>query len=243
MINKKIIGITTASALLVALGVTVAAGNMGISSRDGEPNETVSIPVTCVDEKGNEYPGTISHDVKKVYSFETKDSCNEIEFKTNYVPGYYDFLGGEFGDPNSWNSFLQGESSKGCFNVEVFYTPSFGPEGGIYLPDEAKDEKRGTMGDYETLEFTTDLVLGYANFDEFKDYYEEIGVTKDTIETYKYYTFMMYHPDGYVISLTGSESMDVLKKMAENIEVRKTDKVVEYNPDFSYKADITRGVG
>jgi len=246
MFNKKIITVTAASALLLAMGATVAAGGIAIQSRDGEPDETLSFPVTCLDENGKEYEDTISHPIKKVFTFEKADTCNEIEFKVNSIPSDYNFIGGkDFGDPKGWNSFLQGETKDGALNVEVFYVPSFGPEGGIYLPNEVTEENYSTMGDYETVEFQTEMVMRYENYDQFPELYERDGIKRDDTQIIHCNHFLMYSKDGYVISLTitGSEGMDVLKKMAESIEVRKTDKVVKYDSNVSFYDTVTCGVG
>lgn len=236
--TRKIITVGLAASLTLALGVSVAAANgvFSMNVREADPSETITHIVQDYDEESDtiyEYEETVS-DIENIITFEGPDSCYGIEFKLGYVPEVNIAPGGEFGDPYGWNSsFLQFETNNGGVNITVYYDPQFGENGCLFFNDSLYDIEESVMGEYDVYQFSDSYIVEFEDFDENPDHYD----------TYYTHYIIMHHPDGYIIVFSGSEDMDILKQIAENLEIQHTDDVVETEDFSNHNFSVIRGLG
>lgn len=217
---RKALVVAIAASFILALGITAGAtGLFGMVVRNPEPNETIEMDI------GDHNNPLIIDTLSKIVKIEGPDECDKVEFKANYLPKNYTSKGGEFGNPKSWNDFLQVETPGGAINIYLFYSAQLGKDGCLFLADIEYSENRYQKGEYEVVELSGSIENLYS----------------EELHTENY--VVMYHPDGYVLVISGFNDIKVLEKVADGIEVRKAGGTVRYNPDGDHKFMLFSGVG
>ena len=234
--KKKIVTIILAAAIMAALGATAYAALTGMTSRDGEPGETIvmdipaySCDVTMEDEGGNQIQATLYQDassctyedITKVFTFDGRESCNEIQFMASYLPEGYTVNWGPAGE---WIDVAQGDYNMGerCYNIRVFYSSQFGPDGSLFTQDVIDSEETFEDGDFTIYKISATI------------YGCDIPV---------YYYLMYNNVEGYLIVIDSTESMQVCEDIAAGLEIRTTGGVVNYDPNESHDIYLCTGVG
>lgn len=217
-----------AAVLVLAFGVSAYATDLfGLFSKEPEPGETITInyDIADYDEEGNELD-TVTHeeveysDITKIINLKGPQTSSKVEFKANYLPGGYDT---NFGNENDWNSFMQGESERGDYNIRLVYSADLGDDGRLFTMDIVKEETSYTEGEYDIYK-----LLCADNYDDSRSVY--------------YY--LMYNKEkGYMIIVSGSESKEILEEIADGLEIRETGEYIEYNPNSSHDIYLSDGVG
>lgn len=186
--------------------------------------------------------------------FEGPTKCNEIEFKVNELPeGYSSRDTSMFGNPNDWTNYLQVTTEDdNALTFQVFYTPQLGPDGFLYTQSTKADSNTYDVGDNHITELRTYSEGAEAgeNKDEsdFADYAtleeDENGTTwlhfNEAVNS-NYY--IMYNNAGYIIVISGHEDMETLKALSESIEIRTTDREIEYSSEGVHQFCIDCAVG
>lgn len=237
--TKRLVGIGIAASLSLALGITaVATDFFGIRQRDAESEETMEVVYHDMYDGEGYYSQTVTYDsVSKYIYFEGPSTCNRIEYMATYLPdGFTDTC---FGDPTGWRTdedFTQFyDANYNAYNINIYYTAQFGEDGFMFFEDEFTDTENTQIGECCALKMT-----GHIEGDiEIPDSMES---EDDTHYYYENSYIIMQHPDGYIVFLTG-EDMSELEKIAEGLEIRQTDEVIEYNPDDNHCFFMCNGVG
>lgn len=234
--KKKIVTIILAAAITAALGATAYAALTGMNSRDGEPGETIvmdtpaySCDVTMEDEDGNQIQATYYQDassytyedITKVFTFDGRESCNEIQFMASYLPEGYTVNWGPAGE---WIDVAQGDYNMGerHYNITVYYASQFGPDGSLFSQDTFDSEEVIEDGDFTIYKLSGTV------------YNSDIPV----------FYYLMYNTvDGYLIVIDSTESMEVCENIAAGLEIRTTGGVVNYDPDESHEYFLCSGIG
>lgn len=259
---RRTLTVAVAATMTLALGTVVAAktGLFGMTMREPAPSEkTITESYVFHDEEtGEDELYVIQKDVTAVIDFDGQTECQGIEFKLNYLPSMTTIPGGEFGDPNGWNEdMLQFETENGSVTVMTYYDAQFGQDGIYYFDEDLYNVERLTMGEYDVYKLSSAYSLDYEysveqdcfteenpeeNLEEnLEENPEEINCIITTDYTYNY--IIMHHPDGYILVIGGSESMDVLTEVAQNIEVQHTDKVFQSTEFTAQNIEAYNGVG
>ena len=233
-ISKKVVVVGLAASLTLALGVTAYATDFfGIKQRDAAPGESLTIDYNIDDGEGGTFPQAVTYDkVSKYLSFDGPTSCNKVEFKVNYLPaGYID--DGIFGDPTDWNDNIVQvlDPNYRVYNIQLYYTAQFGPDGFMFFEDDFKSVEETKIGEFDALKMTGNLE---------GDYEAEEGVT----EHYSYDTsyIILQHPDGYIFFIGGAD-MGELENIANGIEIRPADGVINYDANDGHSFYMVNGVG
>lgn len=233
---SKIIAVACAATITLAVGATVAAktGVFGTSVRKAEPSETVKCKELDIDENtGLEKVVEVDKEVKTVIEFDGESECQGIEFKLGYLPPVTTIPGGEFGDPYDWNEdFLQFETDVGSVTVSVYYDSQFGTDGVLFLGVDANNIEQTSIGEYDVYKFDIEYSLEPSEFD-----------SEDVVYDYAYNYVVLHHPSGHIIVVGGSDTMDTLSQVAENIQVQYTDKVYQNTDMSSHSFEAYYGVG
>ncbi|SMC37262.1 hypothetical protein SAMN06296952_0779 [Oscillospiraceae bacterium] len=234
--KKKIVTIILAAAITAALGATAYAALTGMTSRNGEPEETLvnEIPaytcdVTEEDEDGNQIQTTFYQDaqtltyedISKVFTFDGRESCNEIQFMASYLPEGYTVNWGPAGE---WTDVAQGDYNMGerCYNIKVYYASQFGPDGSLFSQDVFDSEEVIEDGDFIIYKLSGTV------------YGSDIPV----------FFYLMYNTaEGYLIEIDSTESMEVCENIAAGLEIRTTGGVVNYDPNESHDIYLCTGIG
>jgi hypothetical protein len=235
--KKKIVTIVLAAAITTALGATAYAAISGsMTSRDGEPGETltyVSPAYTCdvteEDEEGNQIQTTlyedeqtfVYEDISKVFTFDGRESCNEIQFMATYLPEGYTVM---CGAANEWTDVAQGDYQMDTryYNIKVYYASQFGPDGSLFSQDNFYSEEVIEDGDFIIYKLSGTV------------YNTDIPV----------FFYLMYNTvEGYIIEIDSTESMEICENIAAGLEIRTTGGVVHYNPNEPHDHYLCTGVG
>ena len=234
--KKKIVTIVLAAAITTALGATAYAALNGMTARDGEPGETLvsEVPaytcdVTEEDEEGNQIQTTMYQeaqtltytDISKVFTFDARESCNEIQFMASYLPEGYTVNWGPAGE---WIDVAQGDYNMGerCYNIKVYYASQFGPDGSLFSQDVFTSEETIEDGDFIIYKLSGTV------------YGTDVPV----------YFYLMYNTvEGYLIEIDSTESMQVCEDIAAGLEIRTTGGVINYNPNGEHDIYLCTGVG
>ena len=235
-IKKTFIAVAIAACLTLALGITAFATDFfGIRTRDPESKEKLTVDYTVFNGKDYDVQTFTYNDVTKYVMFDGPQSCNRVEFKTTSLPEDYmtmkECFGVDmgFGDPAKWGDFAQfyvrhnGEIDE-AVNMVLYYTPMFGPDGFMFFQDDFSSVVTETVGEYDVLKME-----GVLKFE---------GSSDDYAEAY----YIMAHPDGYILVLSGRYIED-LELIDKGLEFRKTNKVIEYNPNEDHAFFMANGVG
>lgn len=236
-ISKRLVGVGVAASLALALGITAYATDFfGIKQRDAAPGEKLTVEYQVEDEDGYSTEVVTYDKVSKYVSFEGPESCNKVEFLPSYLPAGY-INEGSFGDPTTWGAdplqFF--DANYNVYNIELYYTAQFGPDGFMFFEDEFRSVEEAQIGEYNALK-----MVGHTEGDI--DIPDGIESDDDTYYSYDDCYIILQHPDGYIFFLSG-EDMGELEKIAQGLSVRATEGVVTYDPSANHQYYMVNGVG
>ena len=144
-------------------------------------------------------------DTNLVFSFDCETNPHYIEFK----PGWLPMDGFGFGEDGWYYYYGNDGVSMECqipYKIEVFYAhPGFR----LVMMYQSEIVEEATWGKYEITKLINhNPCWGDDNY------------------------VLMFNPEyGYMIRIGGSLDMEILEEIAENLEVRITDEVVDYDQD------------
>lgn len=240
--TKRIISFALAAALILSLGIAAYAAFSSMTHRVPKKSETFRI-------SWEEGPtGYVEwSDAKLAVTFPEKAESKEIEFRPSYLPDEMASL-----KDGSWRSRLTAE--KLAFSgspqtkipayqdmmqpllIETYYMSQFTGGGALlllyYQPEEIIEEHWGEQ-DVDVMRF---------HCTEHFDARPEIGVDEYTLEQD---IILMSNADaGWAVRVCGEIGMDQLVKVARNLEIRETGKVLTCD-DFegNHFAFMDGGVG
>jgi len=203
-----------------------AKGYFAMSHREALPNETFSFP--WVDEDGNEYQDQWE-DAKLVFHFEGVENSSEIEFKEHWLP----YAANENFESNSKNRNSEGfrkvltselsaedigNNSVPGYEVETYYASQFANGGALILLYMEHEEV--TKEEYNEFEIVKFSAKNTPADNEIVNYYAMFNSEK-----------------GYLILIKGSEEMDILERIAKNLEIRETGNTIS-SSDFERNVDF-----
>lgn len=253
--TRRIAIVAIAATMTFALGGVVAAktGLFGTTIREAAPEETLKISTYEYDSDSDTVIPTeyTINDVSAVVQFDGADVCNAIEYKLGYIPANAienpESNKEYFGTVYDWNEgLLEFQCSDDSFyKIEIFYDPQFSFGGMLYTNDRVSGLEETIIGDYEVYMFWLNGQSETEWHDE-DDWYAEgddIIIPQDYVD-YSYPAIIMHNPEGYIFFVSGQEvSMDQLIDLATNIEVRQTDKLVEYTQFDGSSFEMGVGAG
>lgn len=240
--TKRIISFALAAALILSLGIAAYAAFSSMTHRIPEKSEKFRI-------SWEEGPtGYVEwSDAKFAVTFPEKAESKEIEFRPSYLPDEMASL-----KDGSWRSRLTAE--KLAFSgspqtkipayqdmmqpllIETYYMSQFTGGGALlllyYQPEEIIEEHWGEQ-DVDVMRF---------HCTEHFDARPEIGMDEYTLEQD---IILMSNADaGWAVRVCGEIGMDQLVKVARNLEIRETGKVLTCD-DFegNHFAFMDGGVG
>lgn len=240
--TKRIISFALAAALILSLGIAAYAAFSSMTHRVPKKSEKFRI-------SWEEGPtGYVEwSDAKLAVTFPEKAESKEIEFRPSYLPDEMASL-----KDGSWRSRLTAE--KLAFSgspqtkipayqdmmqpllIETYYMSQFTGGGALlllyYQPEEIIEEHWGEQ-DVDVMRF---------HCTEHFDARPEIGMDEYTLEQD---IILMSNADaGWVVRVCGEIGMDQLVKVAKNLEIRETGKVLTCD-DFegNHFAFMDGGVG
>lgn len=240
--TKRIISFALAAALILSLGIAAYAAFSSMTHRVPKKSEKFRI-------SWEEGPtGYVEwSDAKLAVTFPEKAESKEIEFRPSYLPDEMASL-----KDGSWRSRLTAE--KLAFSgspqtkipayqdmmqpllIETYYMSQFTGGGALlllyYQPEEIIEEHWGEQ-DVDVMRF---------HCTEHFDARPEIGMDEYTLEQD---IILMSNADaGWVVRVCGEIGMDQLVKVARNLEIRETGKVLTCD-DFegNHFAFMDGGIG
>lgn len=240
--TKRIISFALAAALILSLGIAAYAAFSSMTHRVPKKSETFRI-------SWEEGPtGYVEwSDAKLAVTFPETAESKEIEFRPSWLPDEMASL-----KDGSWRSRLTAE--KLAFSgppqskipayqdmmqpllIETYYMSQFTGGGALlllyYQPEEIIEEHWGELG--------VDVMRFHCT--EHFDARPEIGMDEYTLEQD---IILMSNADaGWVVRVCGEIGMDQLVKVARNLEIRETGKVLTCD-DFegNHFAFMDGGVG
>lgn len=239
--TKRIISFALAAALILSLGIAAYAAFSSMTHRVPKKSETFRI-------SWEEGPtGYVEwSDAKLAVTFPETAESKEIEFRPSYLPDEMASL-----KDGSWRSRLTAE--KLAFSgspqtkipayqdmmqpllIETYYMSQFTGGGALlllyYQPEEIIEEHWGEQ-DVDVMRF---------HCTEHFDARPEIGMDEYTLEQD---IILMSNADaGWVVRVCGEIGMDQLVKVARNLEIRETGKVLTCNDFENHYAFMDGGVG
>lgn len=239
--TKRIISFALAAALILSLGIAAYAAFSSMTHRVPKKSEKFRI-------SWEEGPtGYVEwSDAKLAVTFPEKAESKEIEFRPSYLPDEMASL-----KDGSWRSRLTAE--KLAFSgspqtkipayqdmmqpllIETYYMSQFTGGGALlllyYQPEEIIEEHWGEQ-DVDVMRF---------HCTEHFDARPEIGMDEYTLEQD---IILMSNADaGWVVRVCGEIGMDQLVKVARNLEIRETGKVLTCNDFENHYAFMDGGVG
>ena len=241
-VKKRIITLALAAALLLALSVTAYAAISAMSHRVPDPEETFRVT-------WEENPGGYIEwsDAKLVVTFPDTAESREIEFRPGWLPEEMASL-----QTNSWLGRLTAErlcrnggggdkavpAYDGMVNpllIDVYATSQFNEGGAMlllyYTPEEITEEHWDELN-VDVLRFHCT-----QHFDAMPEFnMPERTLQQDII-------LMENGEAGWIICIRGEIGMDQLIKVAKNLEVRETGKVLSYEDFDAHYLFMDGGVG
>lgn len=240
--TKRIISFALAAALILSLGIAAYAAFSSMTHRVPEKSETFRI-------SWEEGPtGYVEwSDAKLAVTFPETSESKEIEFRPGWLPDEMSSL-----QNGTWRSHLTAE--KLAFSgspqtkipayqdmmqpllIETYYMSQFNDGGALlllyYTPEKIIEEHWDEQG--------VDVMRFHCT--EHFDARPEIGIDEYTLEQD---IILMSNADaGWIVRVCGEIGMDELVKIAKNLEIRETGKVLTCN-DFegNHFAFMDGGVG
>ena len=231
--------ILIAAAIACFLTITAFAARLfSVSERVPDPDETFRIKWSENEEGFLEW-----HDAKLALTFPEKEESKEIEFRPGYLPFELpETLGFSIPESNidkdTWFTRFSAETL-GCWapeDMRVYqdigqpllierYSMSMFNDGGAILmlyhtPGDITEEQ---WGDLDVLKFHASQHIGAR---------PEFGQEEYSID-YNY-VLLSNADEGWIITVAGMLDMDTIVKVAENLEIRQTGKILTQE-DFENK--------
>lgn len=246
--KKRMISFALAAALILALGVAAYAVFSTYSTRVPEPEETFRINWA---ENASGYIEWT--DAKLAVTFPDTAESREIEFRPGWLP--YELppeLGGSIPSSglgrDTWFKRLSSETlafSDGPYAVSAYrnmgqplliesYSMSMFNDGGAllllyYTPGEIIEEHWDEQN-VDVMRFHCTQIL------EANAYAPERRLEQDIL--------LMSNPEaGWIVRICGKVGMDELVKVAKNLEIRETGKVLSYGDFENHYTFMDGGVG
>ncbi len=241
-VKKRIITLALAAALLLALSVTAYAAISAMSHRVPDPEETFRVT-------WEENPGGYIEwsDAKLVVTFPDTAESREIEFRPGWLPEEMASL-----QTNSWLGRLTAErlcrnggggdkavpAYDGMVNpllIDIYATSQFNEGGAMlllyYTPEEITEEHWD--------ELNVDVLRFHCT--QHRDAVPEINMPERTLQ--QDIILMENGEAGWIICIRGEIGMDQLIKVAKNLEIRETGRVLTYEDFDSHYLFMDGGVG
>lgn len=246
--KKRIITLALAAVLLLALSVTAYAAFSAMSARIPDPEETFRISWT----DGGHIDWT---DAKLVITFPETAESKEIEFRPGWLP--YE-LPSELGGSSPWrdlssDTWFQRLSSErlaiaGSPNavaayenmdqpllIETYAMSQFNDGGAMlllyYTPEEIIEEHWD--------ELNVDVMRFHCT--QHLDAVPHFNVPERTLE--EDVIILASNEEGWVVRLCGEIGMEELLKVAQNLEIRETGKLLTYEDFENHYLFIDGGIG
>ncbi len=241
-VKKRIITLALAAVLILALSVTAYAAISAMSHRIPDPEETFRI--TWNDGPGGYIEWT---DAKLVVTFPDTAESKEIEFRSGWLPEEMASL-----QTDDWRGRLTAE--KLCRNggggnkavpayddmvnplqINVYSASQFNNGGAMlllyYTPEEIIEEHWDELN-VDVMRFHTT---------QLREAIPEIDLPERTLVQDQ---LILFNPEaGWIIRICGEIGMDQLIKVAQNLEIRETGRVLTYDDFESHYLFIDGGVG
>ena len=163
--------------------------------------------------------GSIEHmqtlrypDAGFVFTFESEVSPHRVQFKPGWLPEHSE--GPEFGEPDAegWYDYLSdnGVDRQIPYVIHVIYMCQGYT---LVLNGDCEVVKEGKQDDYTLRE-----IRASWNPEHIDD---------------GNYLLLIDEEEGYAIVVSGTNSMEDMERIAENLEIRVTDEEVNFNPDYN----------
>ena len=217
------------AAVLTALlcATAYAAGIFGLKGRQVNPEESFPMHFgTEWDDAYGAWKGTYA------LEFDSPETCRPVRYRFGWLPNGLDFMYYEKDEegwvrradwePGSediaWYEHVEAEKkgSEIYFISDMYYAPQFVNGGALLLLNEVPGEiMEENWDNLSVLRFTCT---------EWRDW--KTGETGDCEVPLNH--VLLFHPEqGWILSISGSLSMEELETIARNIEVEQTDGLVE----------------
>lgn len=250
---RKIVTVAIAATMTLALGGVVAAktGLFGMNVREAQPEETVKQEYHEYDPETTELieEGVVEVEPSHIVNIAGVGECNGIEFKVGDIPEGAMPVG-DFGDLYGWNENLQfcieyEDETMDFVDIKTYYDPEFANGGVLYTMGNVINIEEGQIGDYETYKFNIVEMCereSYEEDDPSVQFAEDGSPIIPDVEAISD-ALILHHPDGYIFVITSSAGFDMMERVAEGLEIRKTDKVMEATSfgDFSFMINTAAG--
>lgn len=240
--KKRIITLALAAVLLLALSVTAYAAISAMSHRVPDPEETFRI--TWDDDPSGYIEWT---DAKLVVSFPDTAESREIEFRTGWLPEEMSSL-----QTDTWRQRLTAEqltdnggprdtaipAYSGMVNpllIDVYATSQFNEGGAMlllyYTPEEIIEEHWD--------ELNVDVIRFHST--QHRDAVPKFHIPEQTLV--QDILILENSEAGWIICIRGEIGMDQLIKVAKNLEIRETGKILTYEDFDDHYLFMDGGVG
>ena len=146
-------------------------------------------------------------DTNLVFTYDCEATPHYVQFK----PGWLPMEGFGWGE-DGWYGYYgnDGDSAEGQipYKIEIFYAH---PGYQLVMMYQSDIVEESTWGEYEVTKLINhNPYWGDDNY------------------------VLLFNPEhGYMIRVGGGLDMEIMEKIAQNLEVRITDEEVEYNPDYN----------
>jgi len=247
--NRKRIGrlgrtmLVAAIVLSLMIATAYATGVFSLSVREAEPDE--QFVISWDDDPNGEI---VWKDAKLVFSMDGLEECNKIYLKPGWLPiepsdnmkNYrcFDYEGesGLYDNIYVWDVPQEEwpEEYRELFNpyrVDIYYSAKFVNDGALLLlyhdPEEIIE---GSLNGHKTIKFHA------TQHFEANDYAPE--------RTLHYNYFILFNEtEGYAVVITGDADMEVMERIAENLDIVVTDEVLKSSDFENNAAFLDAGVG
>jgi hypothetical protein len=228
MRSKRILSLTLAAALVVALGFTAYGLYLGFEYRRPAAEETFSI-------HWDDSPdGTITwSDAKLAVTLPELEESQEIEFRTGWLPG--DMLSLQSED---WKQYFTAErlcdngnnvgvpAYRGMMQplqIQTFCTTQFNQGGAMLLLYQTPGEIREEHWDEKNL----DVLLFHSSI-----HLDAVPEYNVPAREYEFDNILLLNQEeGWVVKLVGQIGEEQLRKVAEHLEIRPTGNILR-SEDF-----------
>ncbi len=241
-VKKRIITLALAAVLILALSVTAYAAISAMSHRVPDPEETFRI--TWEDDPSGYIEWS---DAKLVVTFPETEESKEIEFRTGWLPEEMASL-----QTDSWRKRLTAEvltdnggprdtaipAYSGMVNpllIDVYAVSQFNDGGAMlllyYTPEEIIEEHWD--------ELNVDVIRFHST--QHRDAVPKFNIPEQTLV--QDILILENAEAGWILCIRGEIGMDQLIKVAKNLEIRETGKVLTYEDFDDHYLFMDGGVG
>ena len=212
------------AAIMAALTATAYAAGLFRMHMD-RPEEGTVVSGTWTERNED---GTVDHvqtwtypDAGFVFTFEAETTPHVVKFKPGWLPEHS--AGPSFGMPDAegWYQYLSdnGEGKDIPYVIQIMYMNAGRT---LVLNGDCQVIKEGTFGDYQLKEITCHYIPEYLNDSN--------------------YLLLIDEDEGFCLIVSGTNSMEDMEHIAEELEIQVTDEPVDYDPDFTIgQINIGRG--